>query len=114
MYKFHVVFREILGHLLETNEVKSEGEDHNEENAKSENVIQNQYYSKHKQFKNYNLSEEDEKKRELRACSEYRNNIKGWVFDLTIYSIRFKETENLPHYLIFLFLYLWNLQRDKN
>ena len=97
---------------METNEVKSEGEDQNEENPKSENVIQDQYYSK--QFKNYNLSEEDEKKREFRACSEYRNNIKGWVFDLIIYSIPFKGTENLPHYLIFLFLYLWNLQRDKN
>ena len=60
---------------METNEVKSEGEDQNEENPKSENVIQDQYYSK--QFKNYNLSEEDEKKREFRACSEYRNNIKG-------------------------------------
>ena len=62
---------EILGHLLETNEVKSEEEDDNEENPKSKNVNQAQNYSKHKQFKNYNLSDEDEKKIE-----EYRNQRK--------------------------------------
>ena len=56
---------------METNEVKSEEEDDNEENPKSENVNQAQNYSKHKQFKSYNLSDEDEKKIE-----EYRNQRK--------------------------------------
>ena len=71
---------------METNEVKSEEEDDNEENPKSENVNQAQNYSKHKQFKNYDLSDEDEKKIE-----EYRNQRKEWVFYLILNSIHFQR-----------------------